>query len=104
MTWAPSARRRPAFIRYALAVGLVVFAAYVAHSTSCDDRLPGIVLLPAMAVQLLSGVFSFGWAVVALVRADQGKAFTELRVGVLMVLAIAVAVAVFDWVPSQSCE
>ena len=104
MTWPAPFRRRPAFVRCALAVGLVAFAACVGHDTGCDDRLPGLAMLPAMALQMSSIAVSFGSAVVAWVRRDDGKALAEVLVGLLMVLAIVVAEAVYESVPSRSCE
>ena len=105
MTWpAAPARRRPAFVRHAPALGLVAFAAYVGHNIGCDNRLPGLPMIPAMAVQLLSAVVSFGWAGVALLRRGQAKAFSEFRVGILMVLAMVVAEAVFESMPPPDCE
>ena len=105
MTWpVATARRRPAFVRHALALGLVAFAACVGLRTGCNERLPGLAMIPAMAVQLLSAVVSFGWAVVALARRDQARAFSEFRVAILMVLAMVVAEAVFESMPPPDCE
>ena len=97
-------RRRPAFIRYALVLGQVAFAAYVGRATSCDDRLPGLALLPAMALQLAIGVVSFRCAVMALVRRDRRKALSELGVGVLMLLAIPAAGTVFVSLNARGCQ
>ena len=104
MTWRPPVRRRPAFVRGTLAAAQVLFAGYVGLHTDCNDRIPGLVLLPAYALQLSVAVFSFGWAVVAGLRHDQARAFAEIRVGLLMLSAIVVAEAVFASIPPRGCE
>lgn len=104
MSWRPMARRRPAFVRGTQAAALVLFAGYVGLHTDCSDRIPGLALLPAYALQLSTAVFSFGWAVVAGLRRDQAKAFVEVRVGLFMLLAIVVAEAVFASIPLRGCD
>ena len=104
MTWRPPARRRLAFVRGALAVAPILFAAYIGLHTDCNDRIPGLALLPAYALQLSTALFSFGWAAVAALRRDQAKAFVEVRVGLFMLLSIVVAEAVFASIPLQGCE
>ena len=104
MTWRPRVRGRPAFVRGALAVALIVFAGDVGFHTDRDDRLPGLVLRPACALQLSVAVFSFGWAVVAGLRRDQAKAFAENRLGLFMLLSIVVAEAVFSSIPPRGVD
>jgi glycine/D-amino acid oxidase-like deaminating enzyme len=86
-----SSAPRPAFVRYALAAALISFAAWVGRATSCDDRLPGIILLPANALQFLCGVGSRGWAVAAWIGHDMRKALADLRDGGVLVLSIPAA-------------
>ncbi len=96
--------RRPAFIRYALAAALLAFAAWLGTNTSCDDRIPGILLIPALAVQLLIGLASFGGAAVAGWRGDRRRALLEARDGLVMLLSIPVAGMVFGELLSRRCE
>ena len=98
-----SSAPRPAFLRYALAAASIGFAAWVGRATSCDDRLPGIILLPANALQFLVGVGSWGWAVVAWIRHDKRKAVAELRDGGVLMLSIPAADFVFCLILDGSC-
>ena len=104
MTWRPLARQRLPFVRGALSAALVLFEAYVGLHTDCNDRIPGLVLLPAYALQLGMVILSFGWAAVAGLRRDHAKAFAEIRVGLFMLVSIVVAEAVFASIPLQDCE
>ena len=104
MTWRPLRRQRVPFVRGALAAALVLFAGHLGLHTDCNDRIPGLALLPAYALQLVTVVFSFGWAAVAGLRRDQAKAFAEARVGLFMLLSIVVAEVVFASIPLQGCE
>ena len=104
MTTRSAVARRPAFIRYALAAALVAFAAWLGANTSCDDRLPGIILLPAFAVQFLIGLASFGSAGMAGWRGDRRRTLVEIRDGLVVLLSIPAAGAVFGGLLSRSCE
>jgi hypothetical protein len=104
MTWQPLRRQRLPLLRGALAMMLLLFGAYVGLQTDCDDRIPGLVLLPAYALQLAVAVFSLGLAAVAGLRRDRSKAFAEMGVGLFMLLSIAVAETVFAWLALQGCE
>jgi len=102
-TWRP-VWRRPAILRYAVALALLAFAAYVGENTSCDDRIPGIILLPAWALQVITGLASFvaaGWAAW---RRERRTAILELRDGVVVVMSIPVSAIVFTWLLARHCE
>jgi hypothetical protein len=100
----PSRARRPSFVRHAAVATLFAFATYVGCTTSCDDRLPGIVLLPAEAVQALIGIVSFGWAIVTWCRGDRRGALAELGDGVLVLLSIPASGLAFAWALDRSCS
>jgi len=99
-----STPRRPSFVRYAAVAALLAFATYVGYATSCDDRLPGIILLPAGAVQALIGIVSCGWAVVVWCRGDRRRALAEFGDGVLVLLSIPASGLAFSWAIERSCS
>ena len=104
MTSCRSKARRPAFVHYALVAALLAFAAYMGAITSCDDRIPGVILLPACALQLLIGLVSLVGAAVAAWRGDGRKALAEGRVGIVVLLSIPATGWVFTELLSRSCE
>ena len=86
-----------------MAAALVGLAAWAGRATSRDDRLPGIILLPANALQLLCGIGSWGWAAVAWIRHDKRKAIAELRDGGVLILSIPAADFVFCLLLEGKC-
>ena len=94
MTWMPSTRRAPPWIRLWLAALVVAVCTLTGLRKRCDELNDLLLdsLMMGAAVQLASAIGSFVMIVVACARRDFGRAGVEALVCVAMLLAVPLAV------------
>ena len=96
--------RRPAWIRYSVAVAFILFAGILSGRSACDDDLLGVTLYIASVVPLSMAAISLGLAGFAWIRRGWREALAEVGVGVLMLLSIVAAMAAASYFAPGGCE
>ncbi len=96
--------RRPAWIRYGVAVAFILSAGILSSRSACDDELLGVILFMISGVPVSMAAVSLGLAVLAWFRFGWREALAEVGVGVLMLLSIVAAMAAASYFAPGGCE